>query len=43
MSCPTIMLFFNYSVVAHTSALKGPTTDAPNTTPYWNIQDWELS
>jgi ABC-type transport system substrate-binding protein len=40
---PAIMLFFNYSPVAHTAALRGPTTDAPNTTPYWNIQDWELS
>ncbi len=39
---PTIMLFFNYSVIAHTAALKGPTTHAPNTTPYWNLQDWEL-
>jgi peptide/nickel transport system substrate-binding protein len=40
---PSIMLFFNYSVVAHTAALRGPTRNAPSTLPHWNIHEWELS
>lgn len=40
---PSIMLFFNYSVVAHAAALRGPTRNAPSTLPHWNIHEWELA
>ena len=39
---PAIMLYFNTAVVAHTSALSGPSVDTPQSLPFWNIHLWEL-
>ena len=40
---PYIPLYYNLSVQSWRSALKGPTKSTPETLPYWNIHEWELS
>ncbi len=40
---PYIPLFYNLSVFAWLSTLKGPTNGTPETLPYWNIHEWELT
>jgi len=39
---PFIMLFFNYNVSAHASAVRGPDPKAFDTLVNWNIHEWEL-
>jgi peptide/nickel transport system substrate-binding protein len=40
---PYIPLFYNMSVQSWVSNLNGPTKNTPETLPYWNIHEWELS
>jgi peptide/nickel transport system substrate-binding protein len=40
---PYIPLFYNLSVQSWVSNLKGPTKGTPETLPYWNIHEWELT
>jgi peptide/nickel transport system substrate-binding protein len=40
---PNFPLFPNLGAVTHLSTLKGPEAGTPDTTWYWDIQDWELS
>ena len=37
-----IMLFFNYNVSAHSSAVRGPDPKAFDTLVNWNIHEWEI-
>jgi ABC-type transport system substrate-binding protein len=38
---PSIPLYYNFQVVAHTTALKGPEPITPNSTRFANIHLWE--
>jgi peptide/nickel transport system substrate-binding protein len=40
---PYIPLFYNLSVQSWLSTLKGPTGGTPETLPYWNVHEWELT
>jgi peptide/nickel transport system substrate-binding protein len=40
---PYIPLFYNISVQSWASNLRGPTKNTPETLPYWNIHEWELT
>jgi ABC-type transport system substrate-binding protein len=40
---PYIPLFYNLSVQSWLSTLKGPTGGTPETLPYWNLHEWELT
>jgi hypothetical protein len=37
---PSLPLYYNYQVVAHTAALIGPQPMTPDSTRYANIHEW---
>lgn len=39
---PAIMLFFNFGVTAHVSAVRGPDPNAADSAVGWNVHEWEL-
>jgi len=39
---PAIAINFNPGITAHVAALTGPQVVAPDTSPTWNVHEWEL-
>jgi peptide/nickel transport system substrate-binding protein len=39
---PAYVLYYNFNLLVHAAALRGPTIAAPESTNFWNVHEWEL-